>query len=373
MTTATEPPVALSEGRPEAPTTRGASGDDRQRARTIALFVVLGIALVVFVVLAAGRGQLAIPADEVFGSLMHRLGLDVGPMPAHPQGDNTLWQVRFPRVVMAIVVGASLSTAGALMQGVFGNPLAEPGVVGVSIGAALASAFAIVFQVTIFGAWTVAVFAFVGGLITTLLVYTLSRAEGRTEVVTLVLMGIAVNAVCAAGLAFMLFVADTQAREEIVIWQLGSLNGTRWQYVAIVGPLCAAGIAGALVASRKLDVLALGDRAARHVGVNVERLRLGVIGLVALLTAAGVAFAGIIAFVGLIVPHLVRIVVGPSHRVLIPASALGGAVLLLAADLFARTLVQGADLPIGMLTALIGGPFFFWLLYRTRRAAGGWA
>lgn len=337
------------------------------------LFGVLGVALVVMIVLAAGRGQLAIPASEVVGSILHRLGLDLGPLPSHPQGDATLWSVRFPRVAMAVLVGAALATAGALMQGVFGNPLAEPGVVGVSVGAAFAASIVIVFGLTFAGTWTIAIFAFAGGLVTTLLVYALSRADGRTEVVTLVLTGIAINAVFAAGLALMIFLGDTQAREEIIFWQLGSLNGIRWEYVGVSAPLVVVGIVGAVVLSRRLDILALGDRAARHVGVDVERLRLVAIVLVALLTAAAVCFAGIIAFVGLVVPHVVRMVVGPGHRVLVPASALLGAVLLLTADLVARTAVAYADLPIGMLTSLVGGPFFFWLLRRTRRTAGGWA
>ncbi len=344
-----------------------------RRGRAGLLLGVLGVGVVVSTLVSAGQGQLDVPADQVLGSVLHRVGLDVLPLPTHPQGDNTLWQVRFPRVALALLVGAALATAGALMQGVFGNPLAEPGVVGVSVGAALAAAFVIVFQVTVLGAWTVPAFAFVGGLVTTLAVYALSRADGRTEVVTLVLTGIAVNAVCSAGLALMLFLGDTSAREEIVFWQLGSLNGTRWAHVAVVAPCVGIGLVGALALSRRLDVLALGDRAARHVGVDVERVRVAAIVLVALLTAAAVSFAGIIAFVGLVVPHLVRMVVGPGHRVLVPASALGGALLLLWADLFARTAVAYADLPIGMLTSLVGGPFFFWLLRRTRRTAGGWA
>ena len=187
------------------------------------------------------------------------------------------------------------------------------------------------------------------------------------------LTGIAVNAMASAGMALMMFLGDTRAREEIVFWTLGSLNGSRWQHVAVVAPLCAVGLLGAVVLARRLDLLALGDRAARHVGVDVERLRLVVIVLVALLTSAAVAFAGIIGFVGLVVPHLLRMLVGPGHRVLVPACALGGAVLLVVADLGARTLVSYADLPIGMLTALVGGPFFFWLLRRTRRTSGGWA
>lgn len=333
----------------------------------------LGVALLVSLVVAAGHGQLDIPASEVLGSVLHRIGLDVGPLPSHPQGENTLWQVRFPRVVMAALAGACLATAGALMQGVFGNPLAEPGVVGVSAGAAVLAATAIVFSWTFAGTWTVAVCAFVGGLVTTMLVYVMSRDGGRTEVVTLVLTGIAVNAVASAGLAFLMFLGDTQAREEIVFWQLGSLNGSRWEYVAVVAPMAAVGLVAALLLAPRLDLLALGDRAARHVGVDVERLRLRVIVVVALLTAAAVAFCGIISFVGLVVPHLIRLLAGPGHRLLVPASALGGAVLLVLADLWARTLIAYADLPIGMLTALVGGPFFFWLIRRARRTAGGWA
>jgi iron complex transport system permease protein len=352
---------------------------DHQRAGIRALGARVGllgglsVALLVALVVAAGHGQLDIPASEVLGSVLHKLGVDVGPVPSHPQGENTLWQVRFPRVVMAALAGACLATAGALMQGVFGNPLAEPGVVGVSAGAAVLAATAIVFSWTFAGTWTVALCAFVGGLVTTTLVYVMSRDGGRTEVVTLVLTGIAVNAVASAGLAFLMFLGDTQAREEIVFWQLGSLNGSRWEYVGVVAPMAAVGLVAAFLLAPRLDLLALGDRAARHVGVDVERLRMRVIVVVALLTAAAVAFCGIISFIGLVVPHLIRLLAGPGHRLLVPASALGGAVLLVLADLWARTLVAYADLPIGMLTALVGGPFFFWLIRRARRTSGGWA
>ncbi|MFD6444305.1 FecCD family ABC transporter permease [Promicromonospora sp. NPDC060204] len=342
-------------------------------ARTAAVTAGLVVALGVLAVVSAGSGQLHVPPAEVIGSLLHHAGLDVGPMPSHPNGDAALWTIRFPRVVMAALVGAALATAGAVMQGVFGNPLAEPGVVGVSSGAAVAASVTIVLGLTALGPWTTAAAAFAGGLGATFLVYGLARSAGRTEVVTLVLTGVAVNAVCGAGLALTTFLGDTQAREQIVFWQLGSFNGTRWAYVGVVAPLVLLGLVGALLLARRLDLLSLGERSARHLGVDVERLRVLSIVVVAVLTAAGVAFCGIIAFVGLVVPHLVRMAVGPAHRVLVPLSALGGAVLLLAADLVARTAVGYADLPIGMLTALVGGPFFFWLIRRTRRTAGGWA
>ena len=338
-----------------------------------AVLGVLGVLLLGSLVAAAGAGQLEIPASEVIGSVLHRVGLDVGSLPSHPQGEATLWQVRFPRLAMAVLVGASLGAAGSLMQGVFGNPLAEPGVVGVSAGAALAAAGVIVFDLAFLGQWTIAVAAFLGGLVTTVAVYLLSRDHGRTEVVTLVLTGIAINAVAGAALAFLMFLGDTQAREEIVFWQLGSLNGSRTEHVAVTLPLTVVGLVAAMLLARRLDLLALGDRAARHLGVDVERVRMVSIVVVALLTASAVAFAGVIAFVGLIIPHLMRMVVGPGHRALVPASALGGALLLVLADLWARTAIDYADLPIGMLTSLVGGPIFFWLLRRARRTAGGWA
>lgn len=337
------------------------------------VLTVLAVALAACMVVGAGTGQLEIPAGEVLGSIWHKLGLDWGTMPTHPQGDNTLWEVRFPRLVMAALVGAALATAGAVMQGVFGNPLAEPGTVGVSSGAAVVAAATIVFNWQFLGEWSVAFGAFLGGLVTTVLVYVMARSNGRTEVVTLVLTGVAVNAMAGAALAFLMFWGDSSAREEIIFWQMGSLNGARTSQVWVTLPIVLAGLIAAGFVARKLDLLALGDKSARHVGVDVDRLRVVAIVIVAVLTAGAVAFAGIIAFVGLIVPHLMRMVVGPGHRALVPASALGGAVLLVLADQFARTAIAYADLPIGMVTSLVGGPIFFWLLRRARRTAGGWA
>lgn len=357
----------------EVETAEGKASHQFRRKPVILLFVGLIIALFISVVVAAGSGQLSVPPLEVIGSFFHKFGLNIGQLPTHSEGDAALWTIRFPRVAMAVLVGAALACAGAVMQGVFGNPLAEPGVVGVSSGAALAASIVIVSGVSFMGEWTIAVFAFVGGLVTSIAVYLLSRSAGRSEVVTLILTGVAINAFCGAGLAFLTFLGDQQSREQIVFWQLGSLNGTRWQSVGIVAPLVVVGLIFAIFIAHRLDLLSLGDRAARHLGVDVERLRMFAVVIVALLTAAGVAFCGIIAFVGLVVPHLVRMIVGPAHRVLVPASALGGAVLLVLADLVARTAVQYADLPIGMLTSLVGGPFFFWLLRKTRRTSGGWA
>jgi iron complex transport system permease protein len=342
-------------------------------SRSVLLTAVLAVLLVGGIVVSAIVGQLAVSPAEVVGSVLRGLGIPNGWAPTDPIVESTLWVVRFPRIAMGLAVGAALAVAGAVMQAIFGNPLAEPGVVGVSSGAALGAAIGIVVGVTVLGTGGTALFAFAGGLGATLLVYLVSRANGRTEVVTLLLTGIAVNAFAGAGLAFLIFIADSGSREQIVFWQLGSLNGSLWSEVVVVVVVAVLGTIAAVVLGRRYDLLALGERNARHLGVNVEALRVGSIVLVALLTGVAVAFCGIIAFVGLVIPHVVRMIIGPAHRGLIVASAAGGGVLMVYSDLLARSVVPGADLPIGLLTSLIGGPFFFFLLFRQRRRSGGWA
>jgi iron complex transport system permease protein len=342
------------------------------RSRAVLVAIVLGVLLISAVLLSAFLGQLGATPTEVIGSLLQGLGIHTAWAP-DVTIDLGLWNVRFPRIVMAMVVGAALAVAGAVMQAIFGNPLAEPGVVGVSSGSALGASIAIVAGLAAFGDWTIAAMAFAGALLATLLVYGIARANGRTEVVTLLLTGIAVNAFAGAGVALTLFAADAASREQIIFWQLGSLSGSLWREVLIVLVATVTGTVIATALGRRYDLLALGERNARHLGVDVERLRIGSIVLVAVLTGAAVAFVGIIAFVGLIVPHIVRMVLGPSHRALIVTSAFGGALLLVLADLLARTLVPGGELPIGLLTSLIGGPFFLVLLWQQRRRSGGWA
>lgn len=327
------------------------------------LIPALAVLLATLCVASAGIGAVPVPFGEVAASIFGGSG----------PHEAVLWQIRFPRVVLSVLIGAALGVAGAAMQGVFGNPLAEPGIIGVSSGAAVGAIGAIVLGVSAFGEWSVIVAAFLGGLIATFAVYLLSRSGGRTEVVTLVLTGIAINAVAGAIIGLLTFLADDAELRSISFWSLGSIGGATWPVVAAVAPFTAAGLVLIPFFARALDVLALGERGARHLGVDTERVRVGVILLAALLTGAAVAAAGIIGFVGLVVPHLIRLAVGPGHRVLLPASALAGAIVLLAADLAARTLAVPAELPIGVLTALIGGPFFLWLLRRTRSQQGGWA
>lgn len=340
----------------------------------------LSAALLLAVLGSAVSGQLLISPGEVFASIARAVGLSDTPE-AIPNADVTLFTIRFPRIVFAVLVGAALAVSGMMMQAIFANPLAEPGVVGVSSGAALGAAgfmvlgplFGVSATLTLTSEIGLAAAAFIAGLATTFLVYFVSRHNGRTEVVTLVLTGIAVNAFAAGGLAFALFSASTATREQLIFWQLGSLNGASWLDVGVVAPLLLVGIVVAARFARDYDALSLGERNAQHLGVQVERVRLISIVVIAVLAAGAVAFAGIIAFVGLIVPHLMRLAIGPAHRPLLVTSALGGALLLLVADWVARTAVPFADLPIGMLTSLVGGPFFLWLLMRTRNRLGAFA
>lgn len=336
------------------------------------LFLITTVALVIAVGISAGIGQIQIPLPEILGAVCRKFSLSCGADASRLYGDAAIVNVRLPRVALGLVVGGALAAAGAVSQGVFGNPLADPGIIGVSSGAAVGASFAIVTGAAAMNAYTVPGFAFVMGIVTSFVVYSMARTRGRTEVVTLILTGVAVNAVAGAGLAFMTFTATANQREQIVFWQLGSLNGAQWYQVATIIPIALLGLIGAMFLAHKLDLLTLGDDAARHLGVDIERLRMLAIVVVSVLTAAAVAFAGVIGFVGLVIPHLIRMTVGPAHGVLIPASALAGALMLTAADMVARTAVPYAELPLGMLTALVGGPFFFYLLRSSKARNGGW-
>ena len=331
----------------------------RRRARIIT-FTALVMLLIVGLVASAALGQYNIPLTDVFRGLLHPLG--IGPAPQDKTAMAVLWTIRFPRLALGVVVGAGLATSGAVMQAVFSNPLAEPGIVGVSSGAALGAAVAIVTFPNALAGFGVPAAAFCTGLAAAMLVYVLSRSRGRSQVVALVLTGIAVTAVASALTSVTTYIAPTTARDQIVFWQMGSLAGASWAHVAVVAVIVAFGLVWAALISRQLDTLALGDTAAGHVGIKVGLVRICAITLSALLASAAVAYAGVIGFVGLIVPHLLRLVMGPSNRFLVPGSMLGGAVLITASDLIARNLIPFADLPIGIFTALVGGPTFFILL-----------
>jgi iron complex transport system permease protein len=293
--------------------------------------------------------------------------------------DTVIWQIRLPRLLGALLIGAALTLSGALLQGLFRNPLADPALIGVSSGAAMGAVLAIVGLPLILHllpavaaqalAWIgLPLLAMLGAVGLTFLIYRLSLVRGRTHVPSMLLTGIAVNAVGGAfvGLMVTVFATDEQLRT-ITFWTLGSLSGLTWTNTAVIAAAVAIPLLLSLRQAPALNALLLGETEALHLGVRVQRVKRLVIVLSAVMVGITVAFCGIIGFVGLVVPHIVRTAIGPDHRLLLPAGSLLGAAILLTADGFARILVAPAELQIGILTALLGGPFFLALLLRARR------
>jgi iron complex transport system permease protein len=330
--------------------------------------VILAALVIAVIVVSSVVGQYEASAKDVFGAIWRIVFQGADPL--ENPSDAALWTIRFPRVALSLLVGAALAMAGTVMQGVFANPLAEPSVIGVSSGASVGACIAIVFGFSSTNAWALPGMAFLAAMIVTFIIWGLSRVSGRAVVLTLVLTGIAINAIAGAATSFLIFLGDTSSREQVIFWQMGTLSNALWSHAGIVAPVFLVGLIGCIWISGQLDVLALGDQSAAASGVNVERLRVIAIVLVCILTGVAVAFAGIISFVGLIVPHALRLLVGPSHCYLVPLTALGGAVLLGAADIAARTVIPFADLPVGIFTAIVGGPLFLLLLRRTLRRSG---
>ncbi|MDQ2634442.1 MAG: iron ABC transporter permease [Pseudomonadota bacterium] len=284
-----------------------------------------------------------------------------------------VYDIRLPRVVMGVLIGAALAVSGAVLQGLFRNPLADPGLVGVSAGASLGAVSVIVLGATvlapltmIFGAVTLPLAAFCGGLATTLLLYRISTRQGRTSVATMLLAGIALAAMAMAFTGVLIFLADDRQLRDLTFWSLGSLAGATWQKVGAVAPIIIVALAATPFLARGLNALALGEATANHLGISVQRLKYVAIVSVSAAVGASVAVSGGIGFVGIVVPHLLRLLIGPDNRYLLPASALLGASMLLLADAVSRTIVAPAELPIGIVTATVGAPFFLWILLRRR-------
>ncbi len=323
-------------------------------------FVLLAVVFVAGVAI----GSVPIAPAETLAIVAHRLfGLNI-PVTWQPSTEAIIWELRIPRVLTAMVVGVGLSVAGATFQGLLRNPLADPYVLGTASGAALGAAIAVVLPIELvvlqFG--LVNALAFVGALGAVLVVYRLSRTSGMAPMTSLLLTGYAVGSLLAAGLALAMF-ASGAALRQIVSFLLGSFDASTWARLAGAAPLILIGSALVLYRARSLNGLLLGEETASHLGVDVKRERRILLALGSLLTAAAVAVSGLIGFVGLVVPHVVRLVVGPNARLVIPLSAIYGAALLATADIIARTL---GEIPVGVVTAVIGAPFFLYILRRTR-------
>lgn len=343
------------------------------RARTSLLLL---LALAIGVSLAAlVSGPFPIPVAHVLASLAQALGLAWGDAPPLAESATVL-QLRLPRVLLGLLAGATLAVSGAALQGLLRNPLAEPGLIGVSAGAALAAATVIVLgaQFPELTAWLPAglllpLAAFAGGLAATALVMSWARVRGQLSVAGVLLAGIAINAVCLAGIGLLSHIADDHSLRSLNFWSFGSLGKCGWRELWLAAPLMLLPVLLIPRAARGLNALLLGEAEAGHLGIEVTRLKRRLLLGIALGVGAAVALTGIIAFVGLLVPHLLRLLLGPDHRLLLPAAALLGGALLVAADIAARVALPPTELPVGILTTLLGAPFFLWLLRRQRPQA----
>ncbi|MEM8591964.1 MAG: iron ABC transporter permease [Pseudomonadota bacterium] len=284
-----------------------------------------------------------------------------------------LFDIRFPRLVLGMMVGAALAVSGAVMQGLFRNPLADPGLIGVSAGAGLGAIASIVLGALLpvalqsaIGNWLTPIAAFLGGWLTTILLYRVSTRGGHTSVAVMLLAGIALAALTGALSGILIYLATDAQLRDLTFWGLGSLAGATWAKVLVAAPLIFLALGVAPFLARSLNGLTLGEAAAAHLGIPVQRMKAVAILTVAGAIGAAVAVSGGIGFVGIVVPHLLRLAIGPDHKYLIPASAILGAALLVSADIIARTVVAPAELPIGIVTAVLGGPFFLWILLRNR-------
>ncbi|GAB4245474.1 MAG: iron ABC transporter permease [Thermoleophilia bacterium] len=326
--------------------------------------LLLTAALLGGVLLSAVVGAAGLSPAEVLAAVTARLGLaDFEPgRDFPPWAPSLLWDVRLPRIAMALVVGAALATAGATFQGIFRNPLAEPYLLGVSAGAGVGATIAIIWSpLAALGIYGQPATAFLGAVLAAFLVYRLATFSGKTSAASLLLAGVAVGSTFTAVMSLLMIIREYDLRT-VVVWLMGGLTTSAWSKIAIAGPVVLLGFVYMMANAERLNLLLMGEERAFELGVDGERTRRSLLTAGALTTASAVAFSGLIGFVGLMVPHMVRLVMGPDHRRLLPLSALFGALFLLAADTAARTLFAPAEIPVGIITAFVGGPFFLYLL-----------
>lgn len=343
---------------------------DAHVARRHVFLQVLVGAMMCVALLAICIGPVSISPAQVLETLFGLTGFSFG-VEVQPYQEAVILGIRLPRTVLALASGGALGVAGAVLQGLFRNPLADPGLIGISSGAALAAVITIVLgwqiapaAMAFLGPYALPIAAFLGSVTATLLILQVASFSGRVQIAIVLLAGIAINALAAAGIGYMTFLSNDQQLRELTFWTLGSFASASWS--TILPAVVAMGIALVLLfrLAKGLNALLLGEGDAYHLGINVPRLKLTAVLASALAVGAGVALTGVIAFVGLVVPHLVRMVIGPDHRYLLPGAFFLGAGFLTMADLLCRVLVAPAELPVGVVMSAIGAPFFLWILIR---------
>ena len=339
---------------------------DRRRLTSIITFT-LSVTLGFCILISLGWGA----ASDV--DLIAALFNPIFKSDVSPRDLIILWEIRMPRVLLASLVGASLAVSGAILQGLFRNPLADPGIVGVSAGAGMGAVIAIVlgnllpiFVRNLLGAYLVPLFAFTFAWLSTILLYRVATRHGRTSVATMLLAGIALGALSGAITGILVYTADDNQLRDITFWGMGSIAAATWGKLITAGPMIIIALLFAPFIAKSLNALTLGEASAQHLGINVQFMKRFSILLVAVSVGASVAVTGGIGFVGIVVPHLLRLIQGPEHKGLFINAALLGAIMLILADAVSRTIISPAELPIGIITAIIGGPFFIWILLRNR-------
>jgi len=338
------------------------------------LYIALWILLIAVIILSACIGAVKISLAEFFSIISNYIGMN-GNIEHQPLQEAVLFTLRFPRVILGVLVGAALAVSGAAMQGLFRNPLAEPGLIGISAGASLFAVLMIVLGSKLFGSfieqfgyYALSIAAFVGACFTTLLVYRLSVYRGKAVITTLLLVGIAINALSGAFTGLLTYVATDEELRNITFWSLGSLGGASWSNVKTILPFVLIPLVALPFLAKALNALALGESQAAHMGINVNLVKKLVIILATMAVGACVAMCGIIGFIGLIIPHIIRMLAGAGHKTVIVGSALLGAVVLTLSDLLSRIIVAPAELPIGIVTAIIGVPVFIYIIFKEKRA-----
>lgn len=334
------------------------------RSSGLSVLLPLSLGLIAVILISLAIGAVPIPLSSVAAAVASAAGL---PVQVDETVQSIVVQIRLPRVVLAGSVGMALAASGTVFQGLFRNPMADPYIIGVSGGAALGATVAITTGLTLSlaGLSAVTLLAFVGAMAVTLLVYRLAWLRGDVVPEHLLLAGVAVGAFLAAVISALQF-ASTNNLQQVVFWLMGGFSGRTWEHVLLAAPYGITGYAVARYFARDLNLLVLGDETARSLGVSVAPVRRWLIAAGALMAAAAVAVSGLIGFIGLIVPHLMRLVLGPDHRRLLPATALAGGIALLLADTIARTIIAPTEIPVGIVTAALGAPFFIYLLRKHR-------
>lgn len=346
------------------------------KARPELTLLALAMLLLVTMLAATCTGAVSVSPGQVASILMSKVGVTL-PWQFEPRQELVVMSLRMPRILLGLLVGAVLALSGAALQGLFRNPLADPALVGVSSGAALGAVSFIVAGSLLMAVvpnfllpFLLPLAAFAGGLTVAMLVYRIGVVDGQTQVATMLLAGIAINSICGALIGMFVFMSDDQQLRDLTFWTMGSLARNTWSVLLPVLPFLLVPCCVLPLLARGMNAYILGESEAGHLGFDVERLKKLTIFFTSMAIGAAVAVSGIIGFVGLVVPHLARLLLGSDHRRLMPSSILLGGTLVLFADAISRTLVVPAELPIGVVTSCIGGPFFLWLLMNKRTLRG---